>query len=230
MKQVQINKIKIYPFKSKNDLINYVIDKRKILIAINAEKILKKDTKLQSIINDNIGYSDGIGAVLVLKKKGYHIKRIPGVELWHDIIDRYHKTKSFYFIGSTQDVIEETVSKLKIEYPNINIKGYRNGFLREGDINRIKTDLLKKKPDIVFVAMGTPKQEFIMQELIEAYPALYQGLGGSFDVYSGRIKRAPKIFQVTGLEWLYRLLLQPTRIKRQLIYVKFVIKLIFNHL
>ena len=225
MKQVQVNKIKIYPFKSKAELIDYVIDKHKILIATNAEKILKDDIRLQEIINNNIGYPDGVGAVMALKKKGYKAVKIPGVELWHNIIERYYKTKSFYFIGASQEVIEITISKLKTEFPEIDIKNYRNGFLKDGDIDKIKTDLLEKKPDVVFVAMGTPKQEFVMQELIETYPALYQGLGGSFDVYSGKIKRAPKIFQVTGFEWLYRLLLQPTRIGRQLVYIKFMIKL-----
>jgi UDP-N-acetyl-D-mannosaminouronate:lipid I N-acetyl-D-mannosaminouronosyltransferase len=225
MRQIQVNKIKIYPFKSKSELIDYVIDKHKILIAINAEKILKEDIKLQEIINNNIGYPDGVGAVMALKKKGYKAVKIPGVELWHDIIERYHKTKSFYFIGSTQDVIEKTISKLKTEFPDINIKNYRNGFLKEGDIDKIKIDLLEKKPDVVFVAMGTPKQEFVMQELIKTYPVLYQGLGGSFDVYSGKIKRAPKIFQIAGLEWLYRLFLQPTRIKRQIQLIQFLINL-----
>jgi UDP-N-acetyl-D-mannosaminouronate:lipid I N-acetyl-D-mannosaminouronosyltransferase len=225
MRQIQVNKIKIYPFKSKSELIDYVIDKHKILIAINAEKILKEDIKLQEIINNNIGYPDGVGAVMALKKKGYKAVKIPGVELWHDIIERYYKAKSFYFIGSTQDVIEKTISKLKTEFPDINIKNYRNGFLKEGDIDKIKIDLLEKKPDVVFVAMGTPKQEFVMQELMEIYPALYQGLGGSFDVYSGKIKRAPKIFQIVGLEWLYRLLLQPTRIKRQIQLIQFLINL-----
>ena len=225
MKQVQVNKIKIYPFKSKAELIDYVIDKHKILIATNAEKILKEDKKLQKIINNNIGYPDGVGAVMALKKKGYKSAKIPGVELWHDIIERYHKTKSFYFIGASQEVIEITVSKLKTEFPEIDIKNYRNGFLKEDDIEKIKIDLQEKKPDVVFVAMGTPKQEFLMEEFMSVYPALYQGLGGSFDVYSGKLKRAPKIFQKTGMEWFYRLLLQPTRIGRQLVYIKFMIRL-----
>ncbi len=225
MNQVQVNKIKIYPFKSKTELINYVSDKHKILIATNAEKILIEDVKLQEIINNNIGYPDGIGAVMALKKKGYQSAKIPGVELWHDIIEKYYKEKSFYFIGSSQEVIEITISKLKKEFPEIDIKNYRNGFLKEGDIEKIKLDLQEKKPDIVFVAMGTPKQEFLMQEFMSAYPALYQGLGGSFDVYSGKLKRAPKIFIKLKIEFLYRLLLEPKRIGRQLRLIKFFINL-----
>jgi UDP-N-acetyl-D-mannosaminouronate:lipid I N-acetyl-D-mannosaminouronosyltransferase len=225
MNPIQVNKIKIYPFKSKAELLDYLIDKHKILIATNAEKILKDDVKLQEIINNNIAYPDGIGAVMALKKKGYKVAKIPGVELWHDIIERYHKEKSFYFIGASQEVIEITISKLKKEFLEIDIKNYRNGFLKDGDIENIKADLLLKKPDVVFVAMGTPKQEFLMQEFIAVHPALYQGLGGSFDVYSGKLKRAPKIFLKLRVEFLYRLILEPKRIGRQLHLVKFLINL-----
>jgi UDP-N-acetyl-D-mannosaminouronate:lipid I N-acetyl-D-mannosaminouronosyltransferase len=225
MQQVQVNKIKIYPFKNKAELINYVSDKHKILVATNAEKILKDDAKLQEIINNNIGYADGIGAVMALSKKGFKVAKIPGVELWYNIIEHYYKEKSFYFIGSTQEVIEITISKLKKEFPEIAIKNYRNGFLKEGDIEKIKLDLQEKKPDVVFVAMGTPKQELLMQEFISVYPALYQGLGGSFDVYSGKLKRAPKLFLYLKVEFLYRLLLEPKRIGRQLKLLKFFLNL-----
>jgi len=73
--------------------------------------------------------------------------------------------------------------------------------------------------------MGTPKQEFLMQEFMSVYPALYQGLGGSFDVYSGKVKRTPKIFLKLRVEFLYRLLLEPKRIGRQLHLVKFLVNL-----
>ena len=230
MEPAIVNNLKIYPFKSKDEILEYVIDKHKILIALNAEKILKEDERLKKIINENIGYPDGVGAVMALKKKGFEAAKIPGVELWHDIIERYHKQKSFYLIGSTDEVIETTVKKLKLEFPGIDIKNYRNGYLKEGDLEVIKNDLQEKKPDVVFVAMGSPKQEFVMEELLKSYPALYQGLGGSFDVYSGKVKRAPEFFQKTGLEWFYRLLKQPTRIKRQIVYIKFMIKLTLNTL
>ena len=225
MQQVKINKIKIYPFKSKTEILDYVIDKKTILVACNAEKILKEDKQLQNIINNNIGYPDGVGAVMALKKKGYAAAKIPGVELWHDIIERYYKEKSFYFIGASQEVIEITISKLKNEFPEIDIKNYRNGFLKDGDVQHIITDLQEKKPDVVFVAMGTPKQEFVMKELLESYSALYEGLGGSFDVYSGKLKRAPKIFLKLKVEFLYRLLLEPKRIGRQLHLVRFLVNL-----
>ncbi len=228
MNHITVNGINIYPFKSKEELMNYAIGEKKILVAINAEKILKEDDRLRRIINENIGYPDGIGAVMALKKKGAKAAKIPGVELWHDIIKRYHKEKTFYLIGATQDVIETTVNKLRKEFPDIKILGYRNGFLQKEDIEKLKKDLTEKKPDIVYVAMGTPKQEYLMEELIKIHPALYQGLGGSFDVYSGKLKRAPNIFLKLKIEFLYRLLLQPKRIGRQIRLVKFLLNLYLN--
>lgn len=223
MQQVKLNNIFAYPFSSRKELIDMAISEKKILIAINAEKILKKDNELEKIINQNIGYPDGVGAVWALKKKGYKKTiKIPGVELWLDIIKELYKTKSFYFVGSSDEVINNTVTKLKQEFQAIKILNFRNGFIKtDEDKELLKNDLIEKKPDIVFVAMGTPKQEFLMNELMKVHPALYQGLGGSFDVYSGKVKRAPKIFIALGIEWFYRLLKEPTRIKRQLVLIKF---------
>jgi UDP-N-acetyl-D-mannosaminouronate:lipid I N-acetyl-D-mannosaminouronosyltransferase len=230
MKQVSLLDKKIYPFLNRSELLSYISDKKNILIAINAEKILKDNEKLTEIINNNIGYADGIGAVWALKKKGFSVEKIPGVELWLDIVKKYSGSKSFYLIGSNDIVINETVKKLKIDYPDINIVNYRNGFLKDGEKELLITDILEKKPDIIFAAMGTPKQEFLMNDIYTAYPALYMGLGGSFDVYCGLLKRAPKLFLKLKIEWLYRLLKEPTRIVRQIHLIKFVLLLKFNKL
>lgn len=227
---VYLNNTKTHSFSSRNELIEFVSNEKKILIAINAEKILKEDSQLKSIINENIGYTDGVGAVWALKKRGFkNTIKIPGVELWLDIIRKFENEKSFYFVGSTDEVIGNTVQKLKTEFPNLNIVNYRNGYIKTSEEREaLKKDIVEKKPDVVFVAMGSPKQEFLMKELHEKHPAIYQGLGGSFDVYSGKLKRAPKIFIKLGLEWLYRLLKEPTRFKRQLVLITFFNRLILN--
>lgn len=230
VKSHPINGKRIFAFRSKDEFLEYIRDKRKILIALNAEKLNKGYEGLDQIINGNIGYPDGIGAVWALKRKGIDSAKIAGAEFWLDIISKYLDSKTFYFIGSTQEVIERTVAKLKEEFPGIKIKGYRNGFLELGDKERITNELREQKPDVVFIAMGSPKQEMLMSDLLEGHPALYMGLGGSFDVYVGLKKRAPIFFQKLGLEWFYRLLKEPTRWRRQLTYISFSLKVIFNRI
>lgn len=227
-----LNNLKTYAFASREVLLDYIEDKKGILIAINAEKIIKTGAQIQPIINDNIGYADGIGAVWALRKKGARKSvRIPGCELWLDLIRRFEKEKSFYLVGGTQEVIEATVQKLKQEYPAINILAYRNGFLKDDtEKAALLASIKTAEPDIVFVAMGTPRQELLMHEMSQQHPAIYQGLGGSFDVYTGSNRRAPVLFRKTGLEWLYRLLKQPWRATRQIHLVKFFWLTLLNRL
>lgn len=218
------NGVKIYPFTSFDELIGFAKDKNKLLVAINAEKILHATDQTRGIINRNIGYCDGIGAVMALKKHGCpNVVKIPGCELWLKIVEKLHKEgKAFYLVGSKQEVIDETVAKLKSEYPNVKIVGYRNGYIKTDEEKQsLIADIVAKKPDVVFVAMGSPKQELLMEELSAQHPAIYQGLGGSFDVYTGHVDRAPKWWVDHNLEFAYRLVKQPSRIKRQIFLVKF---------
>ena len=217
-----INEYRIFAFENVQQFLTELENRKQILVAMNAEKILKNDSTLREIVNENIGYPDGIGAVMALKSKGRDSIRLPGAEMWLEIINKYHKTKSFYFIGATQEVIENTVGKVRNQFPDINIAGFQNGYLNEQQEVQLKEKLRALKPDVVFVAQGSPRQEFLMRELKEEHPALYMGLGGSFDVFCGVKKRAPKIFQDLGLEWLYRLMKEPTRISRQLVYIRFM--------
>ena len=194
-------------------------------MAINAEKILHATEQTKNIINRNIGYCDGIGAVMALKKHGYKdVVKLPGCELWLKIIESlYRKGKSFYLVGSKQEVIENTVAKLKEEFKGINIVNYRNGYIRTDEERKaLLDDIAERRPDVVFVAMGSPKQELLMEEMMERHPAIYQGLGGSFDVYTGNVKRAPKWWVDHDLEFAYRLIKQPSRIKRQIHLVRFL--------
>jgi UDP-N-acetyl-D-mannosaminouronate:lipid I N-acetyl-D-mannosaminouronosyltransferase len=230
-KSVQLQGIKVHLFTSVNELLDFVATEKKILVAVNAEKIIHAKEEIKVIINNNIGYADGIGPVMALKKKGYkNAVKIAGCELWLKIIERYCSTKSFYFIGSSEDVIEQTVNKLKQDFPTINIVNYHNGYFTDFEKQALLIDIKDKKPDIVFMAMGSPKQELLMQEMLAAHPALYQGLGGSFDVYTDKIQRAPQWWIEHNLEWAYRLVKQPSRITRQICYIEFMIRLFLNKL
>ena len=220
--KAMINNVEIYSFESVEFFLDYITNEKKVLVAMNAEKILKKDTRLKVIINNNIGYADGVGAVMALKQKGLDAIKIPGSEFWLDIVNRFYKLKSLYIVGSSQKVIDRAIEKLKDDFPAINIVGYRNGYLKDGEKEKLKSDIIEKNPDIVFVAQGTPAQEYLMNDLMDVHKALYMGLGGSFDVYTGYKKRAPKFYLDFHLEWFYRLLKEPTRISRQYILVKFL--------
>ncbi len=225
------NNVRCFAPASREELMNYAFEKRSILVAVNAEKILHATDESRSIINRNIGYPDGIGAVWALKKKGCtQAVKIPGCELWLDIVKEYHTTKSFYLLGGTDEVIGETVDRLKNEFPGINILSHRNGYLSDEERRNLILDIAEKKPDIIFVAMGSPKQELLMEEMYRHHPAVYQGLGGSFDVYTNKVKRAPKWWVENNLEWAYRLVNQPSRIKRQIHLVRFFVLLQFNRL
>ena len=223
--RVELNGVKVHPFTSPSDTLNYVSKHKGILVAINAEKILHATDQTRDIINRNIGYCDGYGAVMALKKKGYNnVAKIPGCELWLKIISMtYQQGKTFYFIGGKQEVIEETISRLKKDFSGIQIANYRNGYIKsEKEKEALIEDIVSKKPDIIFVAMGSPKQELLMEEISKKHPAIYQGLGGSFDVYTGNVKRAPKWWIDHNLEWAYRLIKEPVRIKRQIHLFKFL--------
>lgn len=226
MNRITLNGIKVFPFSSTKELLYYVSRHKGILIAINAEKILHATDEMREIINRNIGYSDGYGAVMALKKHGQkNVVKIPGCELWLKIIATfYNKGKTIYLVGGKQEVVEQTVLKLKEEYPGIQILNYRNGYIRtEKEKDALLNDIARKKPDVVFVAMGSPKQELLMEEMYKVHPAIYQGLGGSFDVYTGHVKRAPQWWIDHNLEFAYRLLKQPSRIKRQIHLLRFLL-------
>lgn len=230
MKSSIINGIRVYAPNTKNEFLNYIYQKKQILVAVNAEKILHSSVDIKKLINKNIGYPDGIGAVWALRKKGINsVVKLPGCELWLSFVNRYSKTKSFYFIGGEQSVIESTVKRVKSEFEDINICNFRNGYFKtELDEMELIEDIKKHQPDIVFVAIGSPKQENLMERIQKSHQAVYLGLGGSFDVYTGKVKRAPKLLVDANLEWAYRLFKDPSRIKRQIYLFKFLINLAFN--
>ncbi len=230
MKKASMNGVEIYPFSNEEELLAYIDENKGILVAINAEKILHATDETRSIINPNVGYCDGSGAVMALKKKGFkNVCKIAGCELWLKIIAKFYKNKTFYLVGGKQQVIDETVAKLKQEFEGINIVGFRNGYIKtDEEKTALIADIVAKKPDVVFVAMGSPKQEYLMQEIQKRHSAIFQGLGGSFDVYTGNVKRAPKWWVDHNLEFAYRLIKEPKRIKRQIHLFKFVWWLIIN--
>ncbi|MDO4319874.1 MAG: WecB/TagA/CpsF family glycosyltransferase [Bacteroidales bacterium] len=221
--RIDLRGVKVYPFGDVDSLIAYADWRKGILVAINAEKIINATDRTREIINSNIAYCDGSGAVLAARQKGAaDVVKIAGCELWLEIVKRHHADRTFYIIGAAPEVNMATVAKLREQYPDIRIVGYRDGYLKDdADRQALIDDVVDKRPDVVFVAMGSPKQEILMMDMLRRHNAVYQGLGGSFDVYTGRQKRAPQWWIDHNAEFAYRLIKQPKRIKRNIAFVKF---------
>lgn len=224
MNSILIKGVKVYPFQSMDELAKSCLTEKKMILSVNAEILMRADEDMKLIINNHIGYADGIGTVKALKQKtGKNVPRLPGCELWIELIKKYGNDHTFFLCGSTPEVIAKVVKKLQREYPHLQIVGYRDGFFRrEEEFIQLENILMKEKPDFVFVATGFPFQEKLMARLWNKYPTTYLSLGGSFDVYAGVVKRAPRVFQRFGIEWLYRLIKQPVRIKRQTVLIRFI--------
>ena len=125
--RVTLNGVKVYPFRSFDELLAFAETHKGILVSINAEKILHATDETRGIINRNIGYCDGVGAVYAMRQKGHpEACKLPGCELWLKTIAARYRNKTFYLVGGRQEVIDETVAKLRKEYPGIRIVGFRN--------------------------------------------------------------------------------------------------------
>lgn len=201
-----------------------------LIVAINPEKIMnaKYNETLKKLLNDaEIQIPDGIGVIIASKiQKGKINERVTGVEMMMRICEEAsNKDKSIFLYGGKCGVADKAAKKLKELYPSIKIVGTQDGY--ENNMGKVISNINAVKPDILFVAMGSPKQEnWINQYRNQLYPTIFQGVGGSFDVLAGTVKRAPAIFQHLGLEWFYRLLKEPKRFKRQLALPRFLVEVV----
>lgn len=191
-----------------------------ILVAINAEKIAHADPLIADLTARHLAYPDGIGAVLALRRRGVPATRMAGADLWLTILRRYAAQRSFFLVGGAEEVIQAVTKRLLRQYPGMRLRS-RNGYLSEADVQALATEIGDWRPDFVFVAMGSPRQEILMDRLFSEHPAVYMGLGGSFDIYAGRKPRAPRWTQRIGMEWAYRLLREPVRLRRLPTYLRF---------
>jgi len=200
--------------------------KKSLVVAINPEKLMKakEDPELKALLNRaEFQIPDGIGVIIASKlKKGSISSRITGIDMMDRIVREAARTgRAVFLYGAKPGVADKAAQQLKQTYPNLIVAGTQDGY--ESDSSKVLDTINKAKPDILFVAMGSPKQEqWIEQHRDNLYPMLYQGVGGSFDVLAGNVKRAPAAFQRLGAEWLYRLLKEPSRLQRQMNLPKFL--------
>ena len=192
-------------------------DKVSQVVTINPEMFsqAEKDEEFKRIIeNAEMVIPDGVGVKIALKLKGQSVQRIAGIDFAKKLLEECAKENiPVAIIGAKEEIISKAVDELKNKIENLNIIYYHNGYF--SDDNKIYSQLKEKSPSLILVAMGSPRQErFISGAKSVLNPALMVGIGGSLDVWSGAIKRAPEIYQKLGLEWLYRTVTQPERFKR----------------
>ena len=196
-----------------------LIDEQKVsqVITINPEmfEYAAKNQEFTNIIKDaELVIPDGVGVTIALKINGVTIQRIPGIDFARRMLEEAAVSNiPVAIVGAKEEVISKAVENLKNEICGLNVVYYHNGYF--SNTSEIYAELNSKSPKLILVATGSPKQEeFIYNAKKVLKPALMVGIGGSLDVWSGMVKRAPKPFQILGLEWLYRTVTQPSRLKR----------------
>lgn len=194
-------------------------NKKKFIITVNPEIIMKSYKNIEikeMLLNDNnILVPDGISIIKKAKQYNINIKeRITGVDISSKALEICNKNKkSIYLFGSKKEVLDKLIININQKYPNINIVGFSDGYVEDKD--KVMQEIISLSPDLILIALGVPNQELLINKYIEkAKKGVFIGVGGTFDVLSGCKKRAPKLFIKLNLEWMYRIISEPTRLKR----------------
>ena len=205
-----------------------------IVCTPNPEMVMEaqNDDKLMNILKSaDLVVPDGIGVVWASKYSEKKLtERVAGYDLVQKLFDEIKDTEhTVYFFGGAPGVSLAAARKMEQKYPHLKIVGGHNGYFDEKEEKRILNDIKKLSPSILLVGLGSPKQEkWIYENIRLTNVKVAIGVGGSFDVMSGKIKRAPDIFCKMGLEWFYRLITQPSRIVRMMRLPKFALTVLKN--
>ncbi|MCD8199274.1 MAG: WecB/TagA/CpsF family glycosyltransferase [Phascolarctobacterium sp.] len=210
-------------------------DRKVFVVTANAEIIMmcQKDMEYKDIILRNAGLilPDGAGAVWAGRHLGYDIpERVTGFDLFNNLLKlSAKKGYKSYFFGGAPGVAEMAGNKATTLYPGVIISGFKNGFFDDEESGAIINEINSSGADILFAALGAPKQEkWLAAHLMELKPKILMGIGGSFDVFAGKMERAPKWMQDASLEWAFRLYKQPKRWVRMLALPEFVLKVLWK--
>ncbi|MGT2775287.1 WecB/TagA/CpsF family glycosyltransferase [Streptococcus hyovaginalis] len=205
------------------------------LMGVNADKINQcyEDSNMMKIVNNcGVVNADGASVVLAGKYLGIDIpERVAGIDLMQELLKlSENKSYSVYFFGAKEEVLQKMLSAFKVDYPNLKVVGYRNGYFKDDEIDAISQDIASKAPQLVFVGITSPKKEILIERFMrDGVNSIFMGVGGSFDVLSGTIKRAPLWMQKSHLEWLFRVMNEPRRLfKRYFVgntkFIKTIVK------
>ena len=193
-------------------------------VVVNVAKLIyaQKDAELREIINScGLINVDGSGIILGAKFLGINVpERVTGIDLMQNLI-QYSSKKGYkvYFFGAEEAILQKVINIYKQKYPELIISGYRNGYYLPEEEENIALDIKNSGADILFVAMGSPKKEIFLNKYMNTMEVPFtMGVGGSFDVIAGKVKRAPDWAQKLNSEWIFRLVQEPRRMwKRYLI-------------
>lgn len=203
-------------------------DSSHLIVTPNPEMVMlaKENEEFKSVLNGaSLVIPDGIGIIKASNILNTPLKeRVAGYDLICNLLERYQDgSHSFYFWGSKPGVAEMAKDKLIEKYPNIRILGADDGYFDDSKKQEIIKKIRELKPDILLVGIGMIKQENLIQELLSNNIfKIGIGCGGSLDVLSGQVKRAPKLFIKLHMEWAWRLIKQPSRIGRMMVLPRFL--------
>jgi N-acetylglucosaminyldiphosphoundecaprenol N-acetyl-beta-D-mannosaminyltransferase len=191
-------------------------------VVVNVDKLVKasRDPELRQIINDcaliNV---DGMPVVWASRLLGKPLKeRVAGVDLFEALMRRAgEKGWRVFLLGAREEVVSQVADTYRRKYPRLVLAGYRNGYWQGEDEERAVVEQVRaSRADLLFVAISSPKKEqFLGRYQAEMKIPFAMGVGGTFDVAIGRVKRAPRWMQASGLEWFYRFLQEPRRMFRR---------------
>ena len=194
------------------------------VVTANAEIIMmcQENAEYKKIICEDaeLVLPDGAGAVWAGRHLGYKVpERVAGFDLYNELLDlSAHKGYKAYFFGGSPGIAEAAKAKAEELYPGVKVVGCHNGYFKDEDVPQIIADINASGADMLFVALGAPKQEKWMYAHKDHVNGVMIGVGAGFDYHAGNIKRAPGWMQKLSLEWLYRLLQDPKRLfKRYLV-------------
>jgi len=224
---------KITEKESLERIIDFINEKKfHLIVTINSEnatKALENKIFLDVIKNADLVIPDGIGIIFASKILGDKLpERIPGIDLSYKLLEiSNEKGYKIVLIGGKEGVAEGAKENLKKIFPNLNISMTYNGYFNEDEERIIVDEIQKIEPDILLVGMGSGKQEIWIWNNRENFKniGVCIGVGGTLDIWAGKKKRAPKLVQNLGLEWLYRVIIEPKRIFRVLKIFNFLNKL-----
>ena len=237
IKPIKILGVPVHPF-TMQESVDWLEEKilakqQTFVVTANAEIIMmcQEDASYNNIISKqaDLVLPDGAGAVWAGRHLGYNVpERVAGFDLYCNLLALCAK-KGYkaYFFGGSPGIAEAAKAKAETMYPNVNVVGCHNGYFTAADEAGIIADINASGADILFVALGAPKQEnWILAHKDELKPTVLMGIGGSFDVLAGKMERAPKWMQEASLEWAFRLYKQPSRFMRMMALPKFVLKVL----